>query len=60
MEEEIERKCLYEVLGVDRFAKEAEIKKKYKKLALKNHPDKAPKGEEERYKEKFQIINDAY
>lgn len=31
---------LYEVLGVAKDADEAEIRKAYKKLALKNHPDK--------------------
>ena len=48
----------YEVLGVDKNADEAAIKKAYRTLAKKNHPDVNPgdKEAEERFKE----INEAY
>jgi len=48
----------YEVLGIDKGADEAAIKKAYRTLAKKNHPDVNPgdKDAEERFKE----INEAY
>ena len=48
----------YEVLGVSKDADEATIKKAYRQLAKKNHPDVNPgdKDAEERFKE----INEAY
>jgi DnaJ like chaperone protein len=53
----------YSVLEVNQNASDAEIKKTFRQLALKNHPDKvAYLGEEVRRQaqEKFQKINEAY
>ncbi len=48
----------YEVLGVNKNATEAEIKKAYRKLALKHHPDvSSDKAEAE---ERFKEITEAY
>ena len=48
----------YEILGVSRNATKVEIKKAYRKLAMKYHPDKNP-GDKEA-EEKFKLINEAY
>lgn len=48
----------YKVLGVDKNATDEEIKKKYRKLALKYHPDHA-KGDKAA-EEKFKEISEAY
>lgn len=51
-------KDYYKILGIDRSADQEEIKKAYRKLALKYHPDKT-KGDKEGEK-KFKDINEAY
>lgn len=51
-------KNYYEALGVPRDAGEGEIKKAYKALALKYHPDKNP-GDVDA-EEKFKLISEAY
>jgi curved DNA-binding protein len=48
----------YEILGVARSAKEQEIKKAYRKLARKYHPDLNPNNKES--EEKFKEIQEAY
>ena len=46
---EVDNKRLYEVLGVDKKADAATIKKVYRKAALKEHPDRG--GDKERFQE---------
>jgi DnaJ family protein A protein 5 len=50
--------CHYEVLELDRDCTEAEIKKAYRKLALKYHPDKNVGNEEEATKQ-FRLVQAA-
>src|SRR5215213_2591678 len=54
----IEKRDYYEVLGVTRTAGLDEIKKAYRKMALKYHPDKNP-GDAEA-EEKFKEAAEAY
>jgi molecular chaperone DnaJ len=54
-------KDYYETLGVKKTDSDDVIKKAYKKLALKYHPDKASDDKTKKaYEEKFKSINEAY
>jgi len=54
----MEYKDYYKTLGVEKTASDADIKKAYRRLAMKYHPDKNPgdRGAEDRFKD----INEAY
>ena len=59
----MEYKDYYKILGVKKNASSTEIKKAYRKLAMKYHPDKVNDLGEEVKKsatEKFRSINEAY
>lgn len=53
-----DKRDYYEVLGVGKDVSEAELKKRYRQIALKYHPDKNPGNKEA--EEKFKEASEAY
>ncbi len=54
----MEYKDYYKALGVEKSASQAEIKKAFKKLAVKYHPDKNP--DDSKAEARFKEVNEAY
>ena len=53
------KRCYYKVLDLERTATNDEVKKSFRKLAVKWHPDKNPDNKEEST-EKFKELSEAY
>src|SRR6202007_2870081 len=57
------KRCYYEVLGVERAATEEDLKKAFRRLAMKHHPDRNPDNKEceghfKEAKEAYEILGD--
>jgi len=54
------KKDYYEILGVPKESTVQQIKKKYRSLALRYHPDRVPENEKSKAEAKFKEISEAY
>ena len=54
------KKDYYEILGVPKDSSVADIKKAYRSMALKYHPDRVPEAEKKVAEERFKEISEAY
>lgn len=54
------KKDYYEILGVPKTSDVQQIKKAYRSLALKHHPDRVPQEQKKEAEEKFKEISEAY
>jgi molecular chaperone DnaJ len=52
------KRCYYEVLGIERSASEDELKKAFRRLAMKCHPDRCP--DDPQAQERFKEAKEAY
>ena len=54
------KECFYSILGVDKKSDDDVIKKAYRQMALRHHPDKQSEDQREAATAKFQLISEAY
>ena len=52
------KRCYYEVLGVGRTANDEELKKSFRRMAMKLHPDRCP--DDPAAQDKFKEAKEAY
>lgn len=58
------KRCYYEVLGVERSASDEDLKKAFRRLAMKHHPDRNPDNKDceahfKEAKEAYEVLGDA-
>ena len=60
VEEQFGSRDLYVVLGVEKSAEEGELRRAYRRLSLRVHPDRAAPDEVDTATEKFQTLGKIY